>query len=162
MRACRLLLVLVALSWPAFALAQSVAGARAFTLGLYRAYAHRAPDYLGGQRRRVFSPRLLSLIQRDRLLTPPGEVGALDGDPICDCQDPDGLTDVQVAVSGAGPGRAVARVRFRFSSEARAATLDLVAVHGQWRVDDVHTKDTPSLADLLRDAHPDRRRGRHG
>lgn len=154
MRAATLLLGLGLLSWPAAGFCQTLGEAKAFTLGLYQAYEHGSPDYLGLMARRVFSPRLLYLIRRDERLAH-GEVGELDGDPICDCQDSADLTQVQVEVEAAGPGRARARVRFVLQTEPRQATLDLIAVRGRWRVDDVHTEDTPSLARLLEGA------GRH-
>ena len=143
-----LALALVALA-PA-AKAQSLGDARAFVSGLYRAY-ERSPDvnYLGSRARSVFSPRLIALMRRDAR-NAHGEVGALDGDPICDCQDPDGIKLVALDVASAGPGRASARVRVRFAGSRREAmTLDLVSVRAAWRVDDVHTRDTPSLVRLL-------------
>ncbi len=142
-------LTLALLLLPATTFGQSLSDARAFTLGLYQAYEHGSPDYLGRQARQVFSPALLRLIRRDAVATPQGDVGALDGDPICDCQDPDGLADPRVRLAGVGPGRARADVHFRIGSEPQSVTLDLVAVHGRWRVDDVHTRDMKSLAGLL-------------
>jgi hypothetical protein len=70
--------------------AQTPADGRAFVTGLYGAYNGGEPDYLGRQAGAVFSPRLLSLVRKDQAATPEGEVGALDWDPICDCQDSTG------------------------------------------------------------------------
>ncbi|WP_293385897.1 hypothetical protein [Phenylobacterium sp.] len=138
--------------------AQDAAGARAFVVGLYAAYHGHGPDYLGRQAPQVFAPRLLTLIRRDAAETPQGDVGALDGDPICDCQDAGGLRGVAVEVTGGAGGRASAVAHFRISAEARTVRLDLVAVQGQWRISDVHTADTPSLVSLLtrslRAGHP--------
>ena len=143
-------LLLAALALAPGAGAQTLDDARGFVAGLYRAYARTPePDYLGPRARSVFSPRLLGLIRRDAR-NAHGEVGALDGDPICDCQDPDGIRLVALDVANAGPGRATAHVRVRFAGSRREAmTLDLVSVRGRWRVDDVHTPDTPSLVGLL-------------
>ena len=141
-------LTLLAVAPPAGA--QSLGDARAFVAGLYRAYG-RTPkvDYLGPRARNVFSPRLLGLIRRDER-NAHGEVGALDGDPICDCQDADGVRLTGLDVDAAGPGRATVRTSVRFAGgERRTMTLDLVSVRGRWRVDDVHSKDTPSLVRLL-------------
>ena len=113
--------------WPAVASCQSLADANAFVVRLYRAYAHGEPDVLGPQRRHIFSPRLSGLIQRDEDLTPRGDVGYLDGDPICDCQDAGGLSHVRIQLSAAGPGRARAVVHFPPSDDQRALTLDLIA-----------------------------------
>ena len=139
---------------PAAAGAQTVADARAFVTGLYRGYANNADvDYLGRGIRRVFSTRLIALIRADEKAAH-GEVGWLDGDPICDCQDPDGIRLVGLDVEQAGPGRAIARAHVRFADhKAETITLDLVSIHGGWRVDDVRTAETPSLAKALHD-HP--------
>ena len=39
---------------------------------------------------RYFAPKLMAAIKEDARLAH-GEVGYVDGDPICQCQDPDGL-----------------------------------------------------------------------
>lgn len=124
--------------------------ARAFVLHLYGAYHGDGPDYLGRQAGTVFAPSLLALIRRDAARTPPGEVGALDGDPICDCQDSGGLRNVTVNVVETGAGQASATVHFELQTERRTVRLDLVPVQKRWRVSDVHTADTPSLAAYLR------------
>ena len=54
---------------------------------------------------RYFSPRLAAAIAEDARLAK-GEVGYLDGDPICQCQDPDGL---QAFLKGMGRGGAPMR-----------------------------------------------------
>ena len=130
--------------------AQSLGDARAFVTDLDRAYGRAPePDYLGPRARRGFSPRLLGLIRQDER-DARGEVGALDGDPICDCQDPEGIRLVALELASSGPGRAEARAQVRFAGARREAiTLDLVGIGGRWRVDDVHTADTPSLVRYL-------------
>ena len=148
MRICGWIGLAAALMAATAAAAQSLESAQGFVAGLYHAYERSQPDYLGRRAGGVFSPRLLGLIRRDER-NAHGEVGALDGDPICDCQDPDGVRLTALTVTPAGPGRATARVRLRFPDGPRAMTLDLTAVAGQWRVDDVHTKDTPSLVGML-------------
>ena len=148
MRICRSIGCVAVLAMATMAGAQSLESAQGFVAGLYHAYERSQPNYLGRRAAGVFSPRLLGLIRRDAR-DAHGEVGALDGDPICDCQDADGLRLTALSVAPTGPGRAAARVRLRFPDGPRAMTLDLTAVGGQWRVDDVHTKDTPSLVQLL-------------
>jgi hypothetical protein len=151
--AWRLLLMLAALAaLPATACAQDLAKARAFVTGLYAAYARSpGPDYLGRQAKDVFSPALLTLIRREAAHTPEGEVGALDGDPFCNCQDYK-ITAVQVAVAASGSRHARADVGFLNVGQKQRVTLDLVAAAGQWRVDDIHEDGMPSLVALLRDS----------
>jgi Protein of unknown function (DUF3828) len=136
----------------AAAQAQSLPAAQTFVTGLYSAY-QREPgaDYLGREIRQVFTPDLIALIHREAAGVPKGDVGALDGDPICDCQDWR-ISDVRVTVSTPKPGAAEAEVRFQNAGQPQRVRLDLVAVQGRWRVADVHTPDMPSLTKLLRDS----------
>jgi hypothetical protein len=131
--------------------AQGLDDARAFTTKLYAAYETGSPDYLGRDAERTFTPSLLALIRRDRATTPSGDVGILDGDPICDCQDTGGLKMTGLVVEPAGPQAARAKATLRFPDETRSVTLDLKAIHGHWRIADVHTAATPSLVRLLKD-----------
>ena len=131
--------------------AQSADDARRFVTGLYGAYGHSQPDYVGHEALQVFSPRLLALIRRDQRAAR-GEVGALDGDPICDCQDSGGLKLTWAGVDHFSPGHAAVRVELAFPDGRRVITLDLAAQHGAWRVDDVHSQSTPSLVRYL-EAH---------
>jgi hypothetical protein len=151
MRWTRICLVVLALATaPTAGHAQdATASAQRFVEGLYAAHHGKGPDYLGRQAARVLSPRLRALVRRDVALTPAGDVGALDGDPICDCQDFQ-ISHVRAEVRPAGAGRAVAAVRFRNFGRAQAVTLDLIAVGGAWRVDNVHSASIPDLADFLR------------
>ena len=126
-------------------------GARHFVRSLYAGYEHAEPDYLGKGADKVFSPRLLGLIRANQKATPDGDVGALDGDPICDCQDQQ-LTDLSVDVTPLSPGHVRARVRFRKLGQPHDMTLDLAMGRRGWRVDDVHTRDTPSLISYLQDS----------
>jgi hypothetical protein len=151
MRAPGYLLVAGLLAMTAPAQAQSLPEAKTFVTGLYSAYQRQpGPDYLGKQMGDVFAPDLIALIKREAAGVPKGDVGALDGDPICDCQDWQ-ISEVEVAVSAPKPGGAEAEVRFQNAGEPRQVRLDLVAVQGRWRVGDVHTQDMPSLVKLLQD-----------
>jgi hypothetical protein len=144
-----LCLAAVVLAAPSVGAAQDLASARTFVEGLYSAYHGDGPDYLGRQASQVFAPGLLALVRLDKARTPHGDVGALDGDPICDCQDFE-ITKVVVTVEAAGPGRAAARAQFRNFGQPQTVRLDLLAVPGGWRIADVHTADMPSMARFLR------------
>ncbi|MDB5484012.1 MAG: hypothetical protein JWO83_5065 [Caulobacteraceae bacterium] len=123
--------------------------ARTFTERLYEAYQHGHPDYLGALARVTFAPRLLALIRHDEAAASPGDVGVLDGDPICDCQDDAGLKAERIEIENVATGRALATVTLRFPAEATKVRLDLVSRRGRWRVADIRTKDVPSLVGLL-------------
>ncbi len=137
-----------ALSGPTRAADADAASARAFVERLYSGYHGKGPDYLGRQRDKVFSPRIVALLKRDAQLTPKGDVGALDGDPICDCQDFH-ITQVQVALAPVQARRTTADVRFLNFKERQAVRLDLVETGAGWQIDNIHTASTPDLADYL-------------
>jgi hypothetical protein len=139
------------LQGPALA-AADLPAARTFVERLYSAYHGDGPDYLGRSRSRVFSPRMIVLLRRDQRLTPRGDVGALDGDPICDCQDFE-ISNVRIDVRAGKPGQARAVVTFDNLGRATTLRLDLVAVQGQWRIDNIHSESIPDLATFLR-RHP--------
>ena len=73
---------------------QADLGVRHFLADLYDQYkpGRPAPHPLGKQAEQIFAPPLLGLIRRDQNREA-GEVGALDYDPICACQDYDNHPD---------------------------------------------------------------------
>src|SRR4051794_24591324 len=104
MRAALLGLALLLLA-PGVSAAQDLAAARAFVTGLYAPYRHGdGPRYLDRDAAKAFTPALRALIKAEAAATPAGDVGALDGDPICDCQD-FRIAGVRADVTALGPGR---------------------------------------------------------
>ncbi len=144
------LLSLAITAMPLLAEAQDLSAAHAFVAALYDRYGHGDPEYLGRDGPSVFDPSLLRLIRRDQTRAGPGYVGALDWDPICGCQDADGLKLVGVNTLSAGPTKAQATAKLSFPSGGPIAIrLDLIRVGGAWRVSDIHERETPSLVHLL-------------
>jgi hypothetical protein len=144
-----LLIVLLA---PLQAHAQPPDTARTFVQGLYDAYQHSDPVYLGDQAPTTFAPHLLALIRHDQATTPLGYAPDLDWDPICTCQDNAGLKVDRIAIEDIKPGRKAATVTLRFLTESVPVKLDLASVHGRWRVADVHATDVPSLVGFLEES----------
>jgi hypothetical protein len=98
---------------------------------------------------RYFAPPLSSAIREDSRLAK-GEVGYLDGDPICQCQDPDGMHASVTGVSAQGRDKAVVRVSIGWSHDKpRPARFTLVRTRRGWRIADVGSADEPSLLDAL-------------
>ncbi len=134
--------------------AQSSAAPEAFVRSTYNRYDAKSaasPDFLGRDGPSVFTPALLRLIRSDERHTPRGDVGKLDGDPICDCQDPDGLEVASVQIDRQQQNTATAKVDLHFPSESRLRhiRLRLILLPQGWRIDDISTDDTPSLRKLL-------------
>ncbi len=118
------------------------AGATRFVRQLYARYGAESfcPMCLAGAGR-IFDPSLVALLRENENLTPAGEMGAIDADPICRCQDSEGLRASVTSVTLNGPTSATALVLVRFGGAATAnvksVSLSLVVVGSQWRIHDV-------------------------
>jgi len=141
--------------------AQDLSAARTFVQQLYSSYAHPAsqadPDPTGKLAPSIFSPSLLQLIRHDRARTPRGDAPALDGDPICDCQDFQGLRLISLAVTPVDATHASASVAFQVFADdpksVRSLRLSLVRTPQGWRIDDIASADIPSLRKFLQHSH---------
>ena len=84
-----------------------------------------------------FDPELLAAIKENDALTPEGEVGAIDGDPLCSCQDASGMLARVAGIEQKTPTTATARIDlWPDTPDQRGLELALVLVNGQWRVHD--------------------------
>jgi hypothetical protein len=123
-----------------------------FLRGLYAAYKPHgkqvAFDYPDAKS--IVDPAMLKLLKHDRDMSK-GEVGAIDSDPICNCQDFGVIKVMSLKVTMSGESAASADVTFKNFGDVQNARFSLVVVDGGWRIHDISTKDTPSLAGYLRD-----------
>ena len=122
---------------------------------LERVYADYVLDGLSSLQHvdELFGPALAAQIRRDAELAG-DEVGYLDGDPLCDCQDLSGVKPRIESVKPRGSDGAEAKVVMNFGTrDVRTITLRLEKTPGGWRVADVGTKDEPSLLEALRRAN---------
>ena len=107
---------------------------------------------------RWFAPRLIAAIRDDAKLAH-GEVGYLDGDPICQCQDPDGMRPSVVRAALHGRDQATVKVSIGWPHDKpRPATFSLVRTPTGWRIADVSSADEPSLLKALDKANAEARR----
>lgn len=98
----------------------------------------------------IYTPKLLALIRRDRNSTPRGYVGKLDWDPLCACQDTDGLTLSALKIVPTSSTSADVLLTLHFSEpKDEKITYHLLLTPAGWRIDDIGTKDVPSLRKLL-------------
>lgn len=124
----------------------------AFVRGLYKPYGTGVdPDYLGKSASVIFAPRLLRLIRADQAV-PPGTVGKLDEDPLCDCQDDDGFHLSSIKTHQSPLGRATAKVSFIIGHVPKLIILDLTAIDRRWRIADVHSARIHSLVSFLKNS----------
>jgi hypothetical protein len=120
----------------------------AFVERLYSGY--RDPDYSPlGHPGRVFAPPLVAEIREDGRLSR-GEVGYMDADPLCQCQDPAGLKPRIGPVRLSGRTQASVPVDLDFGGDRRALRLTLVRTSAGWRIADIAAADEPSLLQSLR------------
>lgn len=123
---------------------------QAFIHRIYAGYARKNYDPLR-QIGLIFSADLGAAIRKDEHLAK-GEVGYLDGDPLCDCQDHGKLTARIRALNVPTRTSAIASMHVNFGTgETRELRLKLVLGRNGWRVADVVSSDgTSLLAELER------------
>lgn len=146
-------LVLAALCLMALAgqaAAQNMTSAERFLRILYDGYtkSRKVPDPIGKDPGRLFTPALAGLIKADRALAL-GELGILDINPICACQDWAGLKVTKIEVAPDGPKRAKATVSLDNAGGKMTVHYRLEAVDGQWRIADIAERSIESLRQML-------------
>ena len=150
---------MILLTLAAAAVQPQAATPRAFLERTYASYAKpnfNPFDHLD----RYFAPRLIAAIRADSRLAR-GEVGYVDGDPICQCQDPDGLHAKVTRVTLQGPSKAKADVIVDFTdSTARRVRFSLVRTAAGWRIADVASGDEPSFLRAIENSNR-KARSRH-
>lgn len=90
--------------------------------------------------RAITSARIQQALTLNDNLTLPGNIGWLDYDPVCDCQDFGDLVLESVAITQTDVDHADAVVRFRIfkdDKEKTTQTLKMVAENGRWVIDDI-------------------------
>jgi hypothetical protein len=97
----------------------------------------------------AFSLSLIRVIRAELRKTPKGEVGKIDGDPICNCQDWENLSIAKLDVTRTGDSTAMANVTIKNMEATSTVKLLLVWTPQGWRIDDVSTTDTPSYRKYL-------------
>jgi hypothetical protein len=142
----------------AAAAAQPAETPRAFMTRIYARYRlHPNVSSLKAPRT-YYASRLASAIAEDARLAR-GEVGYLDGDPVCQCQDTEGLRAKILWVHQQGPRQATIQVLLDYpDSTARRVRFSLVHTPAGWRIADVLGGDEPSLLRALEDSNHKARR----
>ena len=129
--------------------------ARAFVQKLYAHYPQPANGPVFSPTDKdaasVFDPGMVALFREDTRLAK-GEVGFVDADPICQCQDDSGLKPKILSVAMGGANAATAVVDLHFDGgKPNPLTLHLVVVSGQWRIYDLSAADMKSYrADFIK------------
>lgn len=128
-----------------------------FIRRVYSRYRHGGPGVLTSRPEGTpyYTAELLDAVAKD-LEAAHGEVGAIDSDPLCGCQDFDGLRVTRVSLDTSAADTPKAHVAFVNLKQKGAVTLTLSRTLRGWRIADVSEKDMPSLMALLKEdaAHP--------
>ncbi len=144
--------------------AQDAASAKAFLVNIYSQYSRggRGIDLDGPQSSRYFDSSLLALEKADVKANGPDSAPAMDADPICSCQDWNGIWDLRIDVRIESTQRALANVSFYLAPPKGSIAVEptklkftLVPEHGGWRIwdilDESEPKDIAALRKLLID-----------
>ncbi|HET6940594.1 MAG TPA: DUF3828 domain-containing protein [Sphingomicrobium sp.] len=143
-------MILVAL---ALAAAPAAQAPREFIEKVYSSYGQEGFNPLAAPGL-YFSPELTAAIERD---SSGGEVGYLDGDPLCDCQDYDRLSAKVVTILQPSARAATVHVHVDLGQDqARELQLRLILTPLGWRISDVLGADHHSLLHELQKANAKR------
>lgn len=128
--------------------------AETFVRAIYAGYAaaeagDAAPPEDGSP---MWSRRMAALIDRDIELAG-DDLPFLDADPICNCQDWEGIAVQSVRLRAIGRGRVEATVRFVNGGEAQTGRFILIREDGGWRIDDVLNPPYRGLAARLAESN---------
>lgn len=144
--------------------AQQSESPKGFLVSIYRHYDHggKGISIDGRSAGRYFTASLLALVHADAKAAGPENVGAIDADPICGCQDWEGIWNLILDVKAQAPGQAEAKVSFSLSPPERPAkdslrslVIKLVAERGGWRIDDIVDSSDAKNSFALRKALAD-------
>ncbi|HTT96832.1 MAG TPA: DUF3828 domain-containing protein [Rhizomicrobium sp.] len=127
------------------------ASAEQFLRGLYAKYIPngKPTPFVYPDAKTIADPAMMALLKRDRDKSN-GEVGAMDSDPICNCQDWGSIKVTSVQVTMRGKDEANADVTFKDLGEVEKIQFALVWTKDAWRIHDIGDKDTPSLVTYLK------------
>jgi len=131
--------------------AVDIASARTFLQGVYKRYSTNDKNVatLGKDAPNLFAQELLTLIREDQSIAQ-GEVGLLDHDPICSCQDWEELTVTAINIIPQKARRLKAKVTFVNGGKTVVVRLLLVQQSDNWRILDIEEAHIPSLYRFLK------------
>jgi hypothetical protein len=132
------------------------ADAKAFLEGLYAHYKTSKDNTFqpfDANAKEVLDADTIALMKADQKALK-GDLGEIDGDWLCDCQDFESIT-ATIAVQSATATAAKATSDFHDTPAAGGSpkhdTFDLVKTPAGWRIHDIGTADQPSLRKVLTD-----------
>ena len=134
--------------------------AKAFLVSVYKHYGAGGigVDSVGPDAPRYFHSSLVALLRADQKAASP-DVGAIDADPVCACQDWNGIWNLVIDVKIDAPDHATAKVTFyladpkdNLKDSLRKLDIALAAENGAWRIYDIADQTDPTEPFALRKA----------
>jgi hypothetical protein len=111
--------------------------AKHFVESVYAGYGRAAdpPNLFEENASQAFDPSLIALARADAVAAKP-DVGVLDYDPVCNCQDTDdSFPDLNIFIEPIGLNCAKATVTFGgYNHQLNRISLTLVNKNGHWRI----------------------------
>jgi hypothetical protein len=153
--------LILPLIWITPSCAEDNDSARSFLESVYRQYGKDGPgiDLTGPKAGQFFHSTLIALVRADQAMAGPDTVGALDGDPVCSCQDWDGVRDLKIGILVQSNLRAKAEVSFALGEvetgidrDLRTLEITLTRENGKWRIYDILDESDPKSPIALRAA----------
>ncbi len=138
---------------PAIALAQpsasDAASARSFFQAIYRYYGENGKgiDPLSPAGAKVFDQSFRKLVRADVRVAGPGQVGVVDFDILCACQDWDNVRDLTVALRQGGTSVRTADVSFVLGDgrdARRKIEVALTRTQNEWSIHNVIDRSDPA------------------
>jgi len=129
----------------------NAASAEQFLRGLYAKYTHngKPTPFVYPDARSIADANMMALLKHDRDKSN-GEVGAMDSDPVCRCQDWEAIKVTALQVAMQGTNAASADVTISDIGDVQKIHYSLVWTKDGWRIHDIGAKDEPSLIAYLR------------
>lgn len=100
-------------------------------------------DREAAQNAAIYTPALVELMRRDRLTTPTGQIGVLDFQPMCGCNDDSGLRLTGIASTARPDGKvdAVATIATYGGASTFTRRFVLERTPAGWRVADIFSNE---------------------
>ena len=148
--AIALALILAGIS-AAQAVDPTAASAEQFLRGLYAKYTHngKPTPFVYPDAKTIADADMMALLKHDRDKSN-GEVGAMDSDPICRCQDWEAIKVKSLTVTMQSASAANADVTISDLGDVQKIHYALIWTKDGWRIHDIGAKDEPSLVTYLK------------
>ncbi len=137
-----------------------------FLARIYDTYSHDGSEtvFLGRtDEGRIASKKFISVLEEDAALTPPGDIGFLGYDPLCQCQDYQELIVTEIRIlfnDGKASHAAVTFHPFKDEKYTITTRVNLVVENGRWFIDDILDAGQNSIREAIAASNLEQRSNR--